>query len=165
MPFEKIAFKKQPKILSYRRAMEKEEKNVLPSVFFFQTFFQTAAGGATFSSLQKLSTRLEKSDRATIDLRSRHNSANGQPAWCRARPTSADDGLEDTRWVHVPMGESLPTAPCAFLPNFFFSAIRDGSEFSVICFVHTSGRSFFHHAPAQRPPHTTDRSLNTVTLA
>ena len=45
------------------------------------------------------------------------DSAHGQSAWCRARPTRVDDGLEDIRWINGPGGESLPAAPYALFPN------------------------------------------------
>ena len=44
---------------------------------------------------------------ATIDRRSRHKPAHGQPALCRARSTSEDDGLEEIRWIHGLGGKSL----------------------------------------------------------
>ena len=65
--------------------------------------------------------------RYTLDLDI--GSAHGQPAWCRARPTSLDDDLVDVRWIHGLGGESLPTASYGILPHLkkkVFYAIRDG---------------------------------------
>ena len=112
-------------------------------VFFF---FQTAAGGAIcFFSLQIVNTLIKNSscdDRPSISK----DSAHDQPAWCQARPTGTDDGLEDVRWIHGLGGESLPAASYALLSNLKqknIYAIRNGSRFFVMCFVHTSGRLFF----------------------
>ena len=43
--------------------------------------------------------------RQTLDLDI--GSAHGQPALCRARSTSEDDGLEEIRWIHGLGGKSL----------------------------------------------------------
>ena len=53
--------------------------------------------------------------RETLDLGI--DSALGQPAWCRARPTSIDGDLENIRWTHDLGGESLPAASYGLFPN------------------------------------------------
>ena len=115
----------------------------------FSYFFQRAAGGTIcFFSLQIVNTL------KTFDLVV--NSIQGRLAWCRARPTSVDDGLEDIRWIHGLGGESLPAASYV-LPNpnkILFSAFRDGSMNLVICVMHSRDRFCFYHTPGQRPPHT-----------
>ena len=100
-----IAFKEQPNISSYRRCGKKEKQGLI----IFLVGFPTAAGGAIcFFSLQFVNTLIVTTsscdDRRSI---STIDSAHDQPAWCRARPTSIDDGLENIRWVHGLGGESF----------------------------------------------------------
>ena len=52
---------------------------------------------------------------------------------CQARPMSADDGLEDIRWIHGQGGERLPAASYALLPK---------SE-KKVCFCHRRGIANF----------------------
>ena len=70
-------------------------------------------------------------------------STHGQPASCRARPMTVDDGLEDIRWIRGLGGEKLPAASYALLPNLkkgLFFAIREGSRNFVAYFLHSSAQ-------------------------
>ena len=52
---------------------------------------------------------------STLDLNI--DAAHGKTAWCPARPTNKDYGLEDIKWIHGLGGESLPAASYGILPN------------------------------------------------
>ena len=43
-------------------------------------------------------------------------------------------------------------------------AIGGGSRFFVICFLYTSGQTFFSQTPRRRPPYITGLRVNSVTL-
>ena len=132
--------------------------------FFFPQRLQVAQFVFPLANCQ-YANRNQLVRRSMLDLNI--DAAHGQPDRCPARPTNIDSGLEDIGWVHGLGGESLPAASDGILPNLtkkLFFAIRDGSRFLVICFVHTSGQLFFHHMPGPRPPHVTGHCVNTVTL-
>ena len=111
--FKTVTFKAQPKISCLVLLLrEKEGKCV-----FFLLLFLTAAGGA-FIFLVANGQHADKNQlvrRWTLDFDI--DSAQGQPAWCRARPTRIGGGLENTTWVHGLRGESLPAASCGILSN------------------------------------------------
>ena len=121
---------------------------------FFCYFKRLQAAQCVFSRC-KLSIRWWKSARATIVSDLDIGSAHGQPAWCRARSTSLDDGLEDIRWVHGLGGESLPAVFYVLLPNlkllyiyFLPRRIDISSVFctpATNCFYITPGRTY--HRP------------------
>ena len=74
-----------------------------------------------------------------LDVEATH----GQTGSCRARPVSADDGLEDIRWIRGLGGEKLPAASYALLPNLkngLFFAIGEGSRICIACFLHSRAK-------------------------
>ena len=96
--------------------------------------------------------------------------AHGQPAWCRARPTSEDDGLEDVRWVYGQGGERLPAASLCSSPkpenkDYFLPSERVRDMYVVIrFFAHQRPIVFLHHTPGERSPHITGHFANRVPL-
>ena len=140
--FKRIAFKEQPKISSYRRCGKKEKKClVFPfspptngcrrrNLFFLVANYCQHAG------------RNQLVGRSTLDLNI--DSSHGQPAWCPARRTNIDDGLEVIRWIRGLGGEGLPAAsygiPANLKKNYF---LPFETEREVLSSVYTSGQLFF----------------------
>ena len=87
--------------------------------FFFFFFFHKAEGGAfcVFFCVVNCQHADQKQlvRRWPFDLDI--ESAHGQPALCRARPSSLGDGLGYFRSIHVLGDQSLPAASYALLPN------------------------------------------------
>ena len=136
--FETIASKKQPKTSSNPRCFGKKRKKIKCLLLPFSR-------GCRRRNLFSLAANCQHADNksawATIDLRSRHR-PDGQSAWCPARPTNVDDGLEDIRWINGLGGESLPAASWALPPNP-----------KKTHFWHPSGIEEFRHLfPAHQPP-------------
>ena len=77
-----------------------------------------------------------------------------------------EDGLEEIRWIRGPGGEKLPAASYALLPKPEKRPVfchRRGIEIFVASFLHSSARKCLYQTPGRRPPHMTDRVVNTVT--
>ena len=123
---------------SHTAAVGTEGKNVCSYLFV-----QTAAGAAILFLLvanrqqagkNQLVRRIQTFD---LDI----DSAHGQPAWCRARPTSVDDGLEDIVCTHDLLigGESFcrrrPTVFYPHLKKYYFLPLDTDREIlsSVLC--------------------------------
>ena len=96
-------------------------------------------------------------------------STHDQAAMCRAKPMHVDDGLECIRWIRRLGGGRLPAA--SYIRSspkyekkkvYFWPSERD-RDFSVVCFLHTSGQMLLCQTPDRRPPRITGRVVNTVT--
>ena len=127
-------------------------------MFVFSSFFCTGSA-ICFFSLQIVNTLIKISscdDRRSI---SDIDSAHGQPAFCRARSTSTDDGLEGIRLIHGLRSKRLPAASYGILPNLKKKSIFGPSRRIEIVCLHSRFRahprptvfsSYARPAPATR---------------
>ena len=114
--FQTLLSKNSRKNPSYRRCGKKEKTSLIFSSIFPNGCRRRCLFFLVVNCRQVDRNQLAR--RSTLDLRI--DSAHGQPARCRARPTNTDDGLEDIRLIHGLGGESLPAASYGILTNLFF---------------------------------------------
>ena len=97
-----------------------------------------------------------------LDIESTHV----QPASCRATPV--DDHLEKSMRIHGVGGREVARGFLRTLLNRAKISIlchQRGIEIFAVCFLYTSGQTFFFsQTPDRRPPHITGRHGNIVSL-
>ena len=71
-------------------------------------------------------------------------------------------------WIHGLGGERLPAMSSTLFAQTWrkslIFAIGEESRFFVVCFLYTSGQTFFSQTPGRRQPHITGVRVNSVTL-
>ena len=131
-------------------------------VFFFAHFCRRR--NQLFFSLYTTRQHADKNQfvrRWTFDLGI--DAPHGQTAWCQARPTSADGGLEHIRWINGQGGDSSSAASYALLPNLktslFLLPFKTDRALLSFVFCTPAANCLFYHTYTWSTPATYHRPI------